>query len=41
VGTPPPFKWTFTADDLHDLLARIDAHEHRERKDPPLTQQAA
>jgi len=24
-----------------DLLARIDAHEHPERKDPPLTQQAA
>jgi hypothetical protein len=40
-ATAAPFKWTFTADDLDDLLARIDAHEHPERKDPPLTQQAA
>ena len=40
-ATAAPFKWKFTADDLVDLLARIDAHEHPERKDPPLTQQAA
>ncbi|MGZ4619077.1 MAG: transposase, partial [Frankiaceae bacterium] len=40
-ATATPFKWTFTADDLDDLLARIDAHEHPERKAPPLTQQAA
>ena len=39
--TAAPFKWTSTADDLDDLLARIDAHEHPEHKDPPLTQQAA
>ena len=40
-ATAAPFKWTFTADDLDDLLARIDAHEHPEGEDPPLTQQAA
>ena len=40
-ATATPFNWTFTADDLDDLLARIDAHEHPEREDPPLTQQAA
>ena len=46
-ATAAPFKWTFTADDLDDLLARIDAHEHPEPEHPehstdsPLTQQAA
>ena len=40
-ATATPFNWTFTADDLDDLLARIDAHEHPEGEDPPLTQQAA
>jgi hypothetical protein len=40
-ATATPFNWTFTADDLDDLLARIDAHEHPEGEDSPLTQQAA
>jgi len=26
-ATAEPFDWTFTRDDLHTLLARIDAHE--------------
>ncbi len=25
--TAQPFRWKFTRDDLHDLLARIDQHE--------------
>ena len=40
-ATATPFNWTFTADDLDDLLARIDAHEHPDGEDTPLTQQAA
>jgi hypothetical protein len=28
--TARPFRWKFTRDDLHDLLARIDHHERRE-----------
>ena len=44
-ATATPFNWTFTADDLDNLLARIDAHEHPEHPehstDSPLTQQAA
>jgi hypothetical protein len=27
-ATASPFAWKFTSDDLGDLLARIDAHEH-------------
>lgn len=27
-ATATPFDWTFTADDLDDLLARLDQHEH-------------
>ncbi len=26
-ATASPFDWKFTADDLNDLLARIDRHE--------------
>jgi hypothetical protein len=26
-ATARPFRWTFTRDDLHDLLARISYHE--------------
>jgi hypothetical protein len=26
-ATASPFDWKFTADDLNDLLARIDEHE--------------
>ena len=33
-STAPAFNWTFTADDLDDLLARIDAHEHPTAKTP-------
>ena len=40
-ATAAPFNWTFTADDLDDLLARIDAHEHPDGEDTPLAQQAA
>jgi transposase len=28
--TAQPFRWTFTRDDLHDLLARISQHEQQE-----------
>jgi transposase len=28
--TARPFRWTFTRDDLHDLLARISQHEQQE-----------
>ena len=28
--TARPFRWKFTRDDLHDLLARIDQHEQQE-----------
>ncbi len=27
-ATASPFDWKFTATDLSDLLARLDAHEH-------------
>jgi hypothetical protein len=27
-ATATPFDWKFTADDLNDLLARIDQQEH-------------
>ncbi|MGZ4665515.1 MAG: hypothetical protein ACXV5Q_10835 [Frankiaceae bacterium] len=33
-ATAAPFNWTFTADDLDDLLARIDAHEHPNAETP-------
>jgi hypothetical protein len=33
-ATAAPFNWTFTAGDLDDLLARIDAHEHPTAKTP-------
>jgi transposase len=29
-ATATPFRWTFTRDDLHDLLARINHHEQQE-----------
>jgi transposase len=29
-ATAGPFRWTFTRDDLHDLLARISQHEQQE-----------
>ncbi len=29
-ATAKPFQWKFTRDDLHDLLARIDQHEHQD-----------
>jgi transposase len=29
-ATARPFRWTFTRDDLHDLLARISQHEQQE-----------
>ncbi len=28
-ATATPFNWRFTADDLHDLLARLDQHDER------------
>jgi transposase len=31
--TARPFRWTFTRDDLHDLLARISQHEQQEAGD--------
>jgi len=34
-ATATAFNWTFTADDLDDLLARIDAHEHPDGDDTP------
>lgn len=30
--TARPFRWTFTRDDLHDLLARISQHEQQEAR---------
>ena len=39
-ATATPFNWTFTADDLDDLLARIDAHERDEQAEPLATQEA-
>ncbi|MEO6084136.1 MAG: hypothetical protein ABIQ18_13645 [Umezawaea sp.] len=29
-ATAQPFQWKFTSRDLHDLLARISEHEHRD-----------
>jgi hypothetical protein len=29
-ATAEPFRWRFTRDDLHDLLARISQHEQQE-----------
>ena len=40
-ATAIPFHWTFTADDLDDLLTRIDRHERAEHAKPLATQQAA
>jgi transposase len=35
-ATARPFRWRFTRDDLHDLLARIDHHEREGKADIPL-----
>jgi len=32
-ATAKPFRWTFTREDLHDLLARISQHERQETVD--------
>lgn len=34
-ATATPFQWKFTRDDLRDLLARIDRHEHEEQQTKP------
>jgi transposase len=39
--TATPFNWKFTADDLDDLLARIDRHEQRGPADNWITSEAA
>ena len=39
--TATPFNWKFTADDLDDLLARIDRHEQRGPADNWITPEAA
>jgi hypothetical protein len=36
-ATATPFRWMFTRDDLHDLLARISQHEQQEAEGQLLT----
>ena len=40
-ATATPFDWTFTADDLHDRLTRIDRPERADQPEPLTTQKAA
>ena len=40
-ATATPFDWTFTADDLDDLLARIDRHERADQPQSLPTREAA
>ncbi len=39
-ATATPFDWTFTADDLDDLLARIDRHERADQAEALTTPEA-
>ena len=40
-ATATPFDWTLTADNLDDLLARIDRHAGADQPEPLTTREAA